>query len=755
MTMDESPQQPTESSQAAPRAGLSLREVRRYALRYILSGGVLTIFLLYAAQDVSIPILDRLNLLGYDMTLRLSMPGGVDPRVVIVDIDEKSLAEEGQWPWPRDRIATLMDRLFDQYHVGVVGFDVVFAEPDRSSGITVLRDLASGELKADKGFQSLMPHLQGKLDYDERLAAALRGRSVVLGYYLGSEARTSGQLPPPALDNVILKGRHLDTRLGVGYGANLAVLQEAAASGGHFTPAPDVDGINRRVPLLIEYEGRYYDSLSLAMVRVITGMKVTPKATQAGLEWLQVGSLQIPVDNHAQALIPYRGNRGSFPYVSAADVLHGRVAPSVLARASVLIGTTAPGLMDLRATPVGEIYPGVEIHANLLSGIFSKTIKEQPKYTVGADVAQTALLGGIAVLLLPVLSALTATIATGLLLISAAVWNFAMWHWGNVVLPLVPLFVLLTLIYSLEMLFGYFMETKSKKRLAGQFGEYVPAEIVAEMAQNPDLQYMEGKKREMTVLFSDVRDFTTISEKVDDPKKLSDLMNAYLTPMTQIIYDGRGTVDKYIGDAIMAFWGAPLEDAAHARRAVLAALAMQQRAVTITEEFRARDWPDIRIGVGINSGMMRVGDMGSKFRRAYTVMGDAVNLASRLEGLTKQYGVTVIVGEQTKALLPDFVFRELDLVTVKGKVKPVIIYEPLGLVSDVDGAMKEELKVYHEALKYYRAQDWDKAAVAFYRLSKQFPSTKKLYGMYLERVDSLKNNPPGPTWDGVFHFKTK
>ena len=744
---------------AAPPSGrLDLRQARRYALRYVMSGTLLLIFLLYVLQKIPIPVLDRLNLLGYDATLRLTMPGGVDPRVVIVDIDEKSLAEEGQWPWPRDRLATLLDRLFDQYHVGVVGFDVVFAEPDHSSGLAVLQHLATGDLKADRDFQALMPSLQEILDYDQRFAAALRDRPVVLGYYFGDQARTSGQLPVPALSDAVLKGRNLDTMVAVGYGANLPVLQAAARGAGHFTPHPDVDGINRRVPLLIEYKGHYYDSLALAMVRVIMDEgqgkpDVIPKFTQTGLEWLQVGALHIPVDGHGQALIPYRGNRGSFPYVSASDVLHGRVAPQVLARAAVLIGTTTPGLMDLRATPVGEIYPGVEIHANLLAGIFSNTIKEAPTYAMGADVLQTAVLGGIAVLLLPLLTALTATIATVVLLLIAVSWHLALWHWGNLALPLVPVFVLITLIYTLEMLLGYFLESRRKNKITHLFGQYIPRERVDEMARNPNLLSMEGRRCEMTVLFSDVRNFTTISEGLD-PQSLSQLMNAYLTPMTKIIYDGKGTVDKYIGDAIMAFWGAPLEDEQHARRAVQAALAMQRQAEKTTEEFAVRGWPAIHIGVGINTGVMRVGDMGSEFRKAYTVMGDAVNLASRLEGLTKQYGVTIIVGEQTHALLPDFAFRELDRVTVKGKNKPVVIYEPLGYANDLSDALKEELKQYHRALKYYRAQDWEQAAVAFYRLNSKFPGMK-LYTEYLKRVDALRNNPPGPEWDGVYHFTTK
>ncbi len=743
---------------------LHLPEWRRYAPRYLVAGMLLVIFLLYAFQEIPAPLLDRLNWWGYDTLLRLTMPGdmNLDPRVVIVDVDEKSLSEEGQWPWPRDRIASLLDHLFEQYHASVVGFDIVFAEPDHHSGLAVLQGLAAGELKADRDLQSLLPTLQERLDYDQRFAAALRGRPVVLGYYLGGEARTSGELPPPALTHAALQGRSIRVVPARGYGANLPVLQEAAASAGHFNPTVDADGILRRVPLLIEYQGDYYESLVLAMLRVIQAdahgkPPITPEWTKAGFEWLRVGALRIPVDEAGQTLIPYRGKRNSFPYVSATDVLHGRLAPDALAHAAILIGTTAPGLMDLRSTPVGEIYPGVEIHANLLAGICNGTVKERPSYVRVADALQTALLGGVAVVVLPLLSPLVATLVVAGLAVVALGWNFAAWYWGNLVLSVVPFLIFLTIVYLLYMAWGYFLEARTKQKITHLFGQYVPPALVKEMSRYPERFSMEGSSREMTVLFSDVRNFTNIAEGLD-PRSLSQCMNAYLTPMTQIIHGERGTIDKYIGDAIMAFWGAPLEDAEHARHAVQAAFALQRQAEKITEEFRALGWPEIRIGIGLNTGVMRVGNMGSQFRTAYTVMGDPVNLASRLEGLTKQYGVPIVVGERTRDLLstsdPDFVFRELDQVRVKGKQNRVVIYEPLGREQEISAESIADLKIYRQALNYYRAQDWERAAVAFYRLREKSPKTF-LYDMYLKRVDFLRKNPPGAGWDGVFQFTTK
>jgi adenylate cyclase len=273
------------------------------------------------------------------------------------------------------------------------------------------------------------------------------------------------------------------------------------------------------------------------------------------------------------------------------------------------------------------------------------------------------------------------------------------------------------------------------------------------MSKNPEQVSMEGESREMTILFSDVRGFTTISEGLE-PRDLSLLMNEFLTPLSRVIYGHRGTIDKYMGDCIMAFWGAPLPDARHAYQAVLSGLEMQRKLSDLQPHFKERGWPPIHIGVGINTGRVSVGNMGSEVRVAYTVMGDAVNLASRLEGITKEYGAGVLVGEHTKEAAPEFVYRELDLVRVKGKDKPVAIFEPLGLVGEVGKEVLEEMKLFQQALRMYRKQEWDKVELQLYNLLRIAPQSR-LYAVYAERVAHYRNNPPGENWDGVFVFKTK
>jgi adenylate cyclase len=313
---------------------------------------------------------------------------------------------------------------------------------------------------------------------------------------------------------------------------------------------------------------------------------------------------------------------------------------------------------------------------------------------------------------------------------------------------------MILLLFTLNMAYGFFIEARGMRQITGLFGQYVPPELVDEMARNPERFNMAPRAQELTVLFSDVRGFTTISESLT-PEDLSVYINEYLTNMSLVIREQhRGTLDKYIGDAIMAFWGAPVADPQHARNAVLAALGMQSDAKALNERFKARGWPTFKIGVGVNSGVMRVGDMGSKIRKAYTVMGDAVNIASRLEGITKQYGADIIIGDGTRKLISGFVLREVDRVRVKGKDEPVTIYEPLGLEGQVDPARQDEIKLWNQALRLYRQQDWDRAEVQLLNLRKMAPDSE-LYELFIERIAHHRAHPPGAGWDGAWTFETK
>ncbi len=735
----------------------------RLITRLLISIVVLLPFLLHNRGDMDIPALDRIEQFAYDARLVLTMPQTPDERIVIVDIDEKSLTAEGQWPWGRNKLARLVDNLFDKYGVTVVGFDAVFPEPDRGSGLAVLASLAEGSLSTDTEFIEQLPRLRNTLDWDNIFAESLRERSTVMGYVFREDDSTAsiGRLPAPSV-SASMHGTDVAFRKPKAHSGNYGVLQDAALAGGFFdNPTVDEDGVYRRVPVLQQFDGDLYESLALAVTRAAAGWpdiefvfhSSGSKRDSLNLEWLNVGPYQIPVDGEATVLVPYRGLQGSFPYISATEVLNGTAPIYPLRGAIALVGTSAPGLLDLRVTPVGEKYNGVEVHANIVSGILDGRIKHHPHYVQGVEFTLLLMTAVLLTWVMARANVVTGTLVTILVLVSLAAGNLLIWNKANFVVPLAPVMTLAFTLYLCHTIYGYLIETRGKRQLSTLFGQYVPPELVEEMDDNKDLLNMDSDSREMTVLFSDIRGFTTISESLK-PRELSLLMNEYLTPMTRVIHSHRGTIDKYMGDAIMAFWGAPLEDPDHARHALEAALQMQQDIDTLNEDFAARGWPEIRIGVGLNSGMMRVGNMGSAFRMAYTVMGDAVNLGSRIEGLTKKYGIGIAVGHSTVAAVPDHGFLEIDLVRVKGKDRPVAIYEPVGPLAALTSDEKMMLKQHARALKMYRDGDWDRAEQALFMLHQSHP-TRKIFQIYLDRIAYFRNHPPADDWDGVFTHETK
>jgi len=729
-------------------------------------GLVITLFFIgHAARYYEVPFITQLDNIIYDARLQVTMPRGVDERIVILDIDEKSLQEEARWPWSRDVMAGLIGKLFGKYEMAIVAFDVVFAEADYSSGIRALEQMAQGSLKDVPAFQQVFRELRPSLDNDHLFAQAIKGKPVVLGYYLNSDkdAKRIAAIPDPVLPKGTFQGRNIPFTSWVGYGGNLALFLNNAASAGHFNPITDPDGVVRRVPMIAELDGEYYEALSLAVVRTILGFpKVEPgyapdrflQRGYSGLEWLKVGPLTIPVDETASTLIPYRGRKFSFAYVSLADVIAERVPVDRLKGKIALIGTTAPGLLDLRSTPVDNVYPGVEVHANLIAGILDKNIKLKPPYMLGAEVV-LLVVGGVALsLLIPMLAPLFATVITLLSMLLITGLNVAIWTEAHMVLPLAASILMMVSLYTVNMAYGYFVEARSKRQFTELFGQYVPPELVDRMARDPEKYNMEPRAAELTILFSDVRGFTSISETLK-PEELREYINEYLTDMSAVIRSKhRGTLDKYIGDAIMAFWGAPVDDPQHARNGLLAALDMQKERTILNEKFAARRWPTIKIGVGVNTGSVRVGDMGSQVRRAYTVMGDAVNVASRLEGRTKAYGVGILVGEATRNQVKDVVFREVDKIKVKGRDEAITIYEPLGLDAEIERKLLDELKVWNQTLRAYRAQQWDQAEVGLLNLQRMSPECG-LYRVYADKVADKRRNPPPSDWDGVTVFDEK
>ncbi|KAA9133072.1 adenylate/guanylate cyclase domain-containing protein [Marinihelvus fidelis] len=736
--------------------------MKRYLIRLVSSLALIGLLAAHILGNIHIPFVAQFERLLYDTRVRLSAPGGKDDKIVIIALDERSLDAEGHWPWSRDKLARLVSQLY-AYGVEVVGFDVVFPERDVSFELETLKQLG----RQDPAFSRKLERFSPQLDRDAIFGDALaQGRSVVAFYFHTDERAQyeTGDLPIAAFefDDAIRDDIRLPTA--TGYSANVPEITEGAWSAGFISnPLIGEDGIVRRAPLLHAYGNNAYESLSLAMASTYLDDIALPVFVDAPLllqgypplEAIVLGERHIPVDAQGAVLVPYRGGAGSFNYVSATDVINGTVPnPEQLAGSITLIGATAPGLVDLRSTPFGSIYPGVEVHANVLAGILDNSFRWQPAYTQAAELIAVLAFGLLAALVLPVLSAVYATLLL-IVMVTAAVWtNAYLWDEKLHVLPLATTLIVLFGTYLLNMVYGYFFESRSRSHMNDLFGQYVPPDLVSEMAHDPTHYSMESEKRELSVLFTDIRSFTTISEALD-AQELSDLLNRFLTPMTEVVHETHGTIDKYMGDCIMAFWGAPLRDANHAEHAIVAGLGMLNALTALNESFVEEGKPELKIGVGVNTGTMSVGNMGSRFRRAYTVLGDSVNLGSRLEGLTKAYGVEMLVSEFTRDAAADrFLYREIDRVRVKGKRLPVGIYEVVGEASRVPDIERARLLQFEQAMKLYRALDWDGAEGIMLDLVDQVPD-KLLYRMYLQRIRTFRAEPPPADWDGVYTHDSK
>ena len=721
----------------------------------------------HAAGLWSLAALHRLDEALYDRRLQLTMPQTLDERIVIIDIDERSLARVGQWPWSRARVAALVRELTERQQVAALALDAVFAEPDRSSGLQNLERLAREDLQHDPAFAHWLARAAPQLDYDGVLARALQQGPVALGYYLSSDrdARRSGTLPRPLaeVDAPPPGMLHWD-----GYGSNIAPLTAAAPRAGFFNSVADPDGKVRAVPLVAAFEGRLYESLSLAALRLGLDnppLRLERVAGQAagGLAAVTLGSgaqaLRVPVDARGAALVPFRGpggpGGGSFRYISALDVLEGRLPAGELKGRYTLLGFTAPGLMDLRATPVGEVYPGVEVHANLLSGMLDGRIAVRPDYAAGYEVALLLALGLVLILGLPLLP-VAASLGLGLALLGGILaLDFSLYLGAGLAMPLATALVLTLTALAVNMALGYFVESRAKRELAQQFATYVPPELVRQMVRNPERYGMQARAEELTVMFCDLRGFTSLSETME-PLALQALLNDVLSRLTHVIRAHQGTIDKYMGDCVMAFWGAPVAQPDHARLAVDAAVAMSAAMRQLNAERAARGEPALAVGIGLNTGVMSVGNMGSDLRRAYTVIGDAVNLAARLESLSRVYQVDIVASQATvdHAAAGQHLWQELDRVRVKGKHQATTIHTVRAAPGQASAALQAELALWQAALPLWRAGSFEEFRTKVNELQ-QANANFFLYRLYAARVASQLQTPPGPGWDGTTDFDAK
>jgi adenylate cyclase len=755
------------------------------------------------------PLLNDLRLKSFDLLIEQMPAPLADPPVVIVDIDPKSLAEYGQWPWPRRRTAELINRIA-AVRPTVIGLDIVFAEPDRTSP----NRLADAE--GDNMPAAVRSYLRGLTDHDQLLAGVLAASPVpvVVGHLFTNRGAASSKAMPQS-GSFLLRGRDPLSFLHRFHEAdvNLPILERAARGSGFFNIVPDVDAISRRLPLLISFKEELYPSLTLAMLQAAEGgAPVIVDSNENGVRMVQVGPYQIPTTmrgemlvnfssqpddatlrneledslpkrrssllkllkrviswfkaglKKAQDVLPFLQCPGAaqeqaepFRYISAADVLSGRASPSLLRKAYVLVGTSTLGLFDLIAAPVSETFPGVEFHGQALNTILTGSFLDRPKWVEGMEIVQLACIGLAMTVLLPRIGSvggllLACGAAGGSILFS--LWNF---RWNHLLVDMVTPTAASGLLFTMLTSFNYFVEERKTSRLRSAFSQYLAPAVVEELVKNQNSLVLSGEERELTILFSDIRGFTSMAEKMR-PEALCAFLNEYLTPMTAAVMDRRGTVDKFIGDAVMAFWNAPLTTQSHARHACECALAMLKELESLNHSWLKRGLPTIHIGIGIHCGTARVGNMGSKQRFEYTVIGDTVNLASRLEGLTKLYGADILVSGAVHSALDQsvFQFRQVDIVRVVGKSEPVEVYQLLGkhrLAEHLSEDRLEEMRLHSKAFALYNAGNFPAAGQLFQQLHEQQPEDR-LYRLYIERCGQLAANPP-PNWDGITDMRSK
>ena len=732
---------------------------------------VLIILLAVTLSFFDAPFLRFMELKALDLRFlyRGALPSGGE--TVIVAIDEKSLSELGRWPWPRTTIARLVEKLKSN-GVKAVGFDIVFSEPDDNSSLKTIHELTQEARQMGLTDNRLLALMDKKLklaDTDAALAKAIeKAKNVTLGYFFHISSREVGHLTAKEIDTAgedIISSKYAmvrtnkkanDAALMHAYAAvpNLKQLGTVAENSGYFNAFPDSDGANRWSPLVIKFHDGYYSSLALSLlIQYLDWPMVVLHLGELGVEGITIDKTEIPTDDGGRLLVNYMGPAQTFPHYSATDIINDRIPPEKLRGKMVLVGATATGIYDLRVTPFSTVYPGVEIHANVIDNILHNHFLQHSGWIEFLDILSIIGVGLLMGLLIPKLNAvrgmLVAFLATGSF-VGVNMFLFSRFNmWLNLIYPVLTMLS----VYSGITVYRYMTEEREKKKVRNAFQYYLTASVITEMLKDPSKLKLGGNKKQLTVLFSDIRGFTTISEQLS-PEELVHFLNEYLTAMTDIVFKYDGLLDKYMGDAIMAVYGAPLDQADHALRTCRTALEMLQTLKKLQIKWSAEGKPFMNIGVGINTGDMVVGNMGSQMRFDYTVMGDSVNLASRLEGINKEYGTNIVISEFTYAIVKDdFFCRELDAVRVKGKKLPVKIYELLCEKQEAE-TCRPFVELFEKGIAQYKQALWDDAIATFQKVMDIRPSDPPAK-LYITRCQELKQDPPPQPWDGVFTMTRK
>ncbi|KPZ52491.1 CHASE2 domain-containing protein [Pseudoalteromonas sp. P1-25] len=704
-------------------------------------------------------LLNRVEGIIYDSRLLLTLPDTprqLDETVVIIDIDEKTMLEQGRFPWSRSKMADLVNKLTEA-GVVVIAFDIFFSEPEVNP-VNQIQSRAPDLLSA---YKLALNDIKHQVDADATFAKALNSNDTVLGFLLNNDAYKQRN-PLPSSSVVWPKSEQSNSQVTQFLGAtvNIPMLQSSATGNGFINAHSENDGFIRKAALVNRVDGKLYPSLALEAARLYTlaDSIQTRASIQDDLtffEGIKFHERWIQTDEYGQIFIPYKGRAKSFKYYSATDVLTKKVTEQQLEGSVAFIGTSAIGLADLRATPVGLQYPGVEVHANIFEGLLHpEIIPTQPTWALGATLLLITFVGCCLSLLSFRKSArYIVTLSVGMAGL-VILLNFYLWSVQKISLPLFMPLLLISILAAYFVFIGSIAELKHSRKIKSMFNQYVPPDHIEQLIRQRKQLTQQSIKRNMTVLFADIRNFTALSEGMS-PNQLSDYLNQYLSATTKVIFDNNGTIDKYVGDMIMAFWNAPLEDSEHARHSVEAALAMVAGLSSLNKAFSEQQLPAVSIGVGISTGEMNVGDMGSVYRKAYTVLGDAVNLGSRVESLTKFYGVAILVTEETMLACPHIAFRLIDKVQVVGKVNATKLYEPINFVAEISESQLSEIKKSFTAMQHYNNKNWQLALTLFEELSETALLSDHVYHIFINRIKNTDLQNLAQDWNGAFIHKTK
>ncbi len=663
----------------------------------------------------------------------------VSDTIVIIDIDEKSIKELGQWPWERDKFAKILTNL-QESGVGIIGLDIVFSEADKTS--------------PQKFAKEWNIQREGLPDYDAILSETIASTPAILGYVFDFDKNNTKDAPTVPVIFVEKNKQEIEFfPHAKGVLTNLESIQKSGYSSGFMNNIPDEAGIIRSVPLMIKYDEMLYPSLAFELYRIMSdAQKVVISYGESGVESVQLGSVTIPTDRFGRVHINFRGSAKSYEYISAVDIFNNKFDKASIEGKIALVGTSAYGLMDLRSTPMESVIAGVEIHANVIDNLINQDMLQKPSTIELIDILMILCIVFVVVMLYSRLSMLLLVVVYPFSFASLLYFNsYLLFHEYIIINTVFPLFsMILSLIGMLGV--NYIFEYRQKMMVKNSFSKKVSKQVMDDLLANPDATNFTSKEVEVSIYFSDIRGFTTISEELHSPKRVTDFLNFYMNAMVVSVEKHQGTIDKFIGDAIMAYWNAPLAVANHADEAVKTALEQIAQRDFLNKKIKKDFGFDVDYGIGINTGSVIVGEIGSLGRSDYTIIGDAVNLASRLEGLCKPYKVRLIISEFTKAKLKDsYVMQLLDKVRVKGKAEPVEIYEVLSL-GEADEQKQIELEVYYKAHNFYLNAEFKKSKEIFDTLYETYK--KPLYELYSERCTHLLEENI-IEFDGVFEFKTK